>query len=351
MPDTVSVIVPIYKIDEEYLHQAIKSIQTQTFSDIEIILIDDGSPDQSGELCDRYALQDKRIRVIHKENGGVSAARNEGVKIARGEWICFLDPDDWMAPDALEKMLGCAETTGSEIVIGTFQFYHEKSAGDIVPFKKYIQVLNGEQLKDYTKFLVCPHYEKMKYHRRYWGKAMQGVPWGRIYSKRLWEQGSLLFPLDMHPSEDVIFNIAATMRARKIALLNECVYFYRINKGSITIGYKETWLQNQFLFLHELENLLLKINEPDTQHIFNSAVIGTVGALLQRYYFHPENPSSVSDARKELKQLYETKYLQVAIKDSSNPYYNGKQRIVRLFFMLNLWCGLKWLVSLKKFLS
>ena len=103
----VSVIVPVYKV-EKYLPECIDSILAQTFTDFELILVDDGSPDNSGKICDDYAARDFRIRVFHKENGGVSSARNLGIKNARADYIAFLDSDDWWKPEFLEKMVTLA---------------------------------------------------------------------------------------------------------------------------------------------------------------------------------------------------------------------------------------------------
>lgn len=97
----VSVIVPVYKA-EAYLYRCVDSLLVQTFTNFEILLIDDGSPDRSGEICDEYARKDTRVRVFHKENGGVSSARNLGLKYAQGEWIAFVDSDDWVESDFLE---------------------------------------------------------------------------------------------------------------------------------------------------------------------------------------------------------------------------------------------------------
>lgn len=103
----VSVIVPVYKV-EKYLPECIESVLAQTFTDFELILVDDGSPDNSGKICDDYAARDSRIRVFHKENGGVSSARNLGIKNARADYIAFLDSDDWWKPEFLEKMVTLA---------------------------------------------------------------------------------------------------------------------------------------------------------------------------------------------------------------------------------------------------
>ena len=99
----ISVIVPVYKV-ERYLHECVHSLLAQTFSDIEVILVDDGSPDGCGAICDAYAKSDSRVCVIHQKNGGLSCARNTGIAHARGEYLCFVDSDDYVAPDYCETL-------------------------------------------------------------------------------------------------------------------------------------------------------------------------------------------------------------------------------------------------------
>lgn len=112
----ISVIVPVYKV-EKFLPQCIESLLGQTFSDFELILVDDGSPDNSGALCDTYAQKDSRIRVIHKENGGVSSARNAGLDAAKGEYICFADSDDWVEPEFLQELMNTVFASGCEVAV------------------------------------------------------------------------------------------------------------------------------------------------------------------------------------------------------------------------------------------
>ena len=110
----ISVIVPVYKV-EAYLDRCVESILSQTIQAFELVLVDDGSPDHSGELCDRWGEIDSRIRVVHKENGGLSDARNAGVAVARGEWITFIDSDDYIHPKMLEALYGAAQSAGVKV--------------------------------------------------------------------------------------------------------------------------------------------------------------------------------------------------------------------------------------------
>ena len=129
-----SVIVPVYKV-EKYIHQCVDSILAQSFSDFELILVDDGSPDNCGAICEEYAAKDPRVKVVHKENGGLSDARNVGLEMATGEYVLFVDSDDWVAPDMYEKMVRRAEETGADVVGCDYHMTTEQSMkiGRIMP--------------------------------------------------------------------------------------------------------------------------------------------------------------------------------------------------------------------------
>lgn len=118
--DKISIIVPVYRV-EAYLRRCVSALMSQTYPGIEIILVDDGSPDGSGALCDEFAKADDRIRVVHQKNQGVSAARNHGLDVMTGDWVCFCDGDDWFEPSFVEKMLKCAQEEKADYVICNYQ--------------------------------------------------------------------------------------------------------------------------------------------------------------------------------------------------------------------------------------
>ena len=129
----ISVIVPVYKT-EAYLNRCVDSLLAQTFQDFEVLLIDDGSPDRSGEICDEYARQDSRIRVFHKENGGVSSARQYGMDHAQGEYTIHADPDDWVEPTMLEELYRKAKEEDADMVI--CDFYYERQGKLVIETQK-----------------------------------------------------------------------------------------------------------------------------------------------------------------------------------------------------------------------
>ena len=137
----ISVIVPVYNV-EKYLHKCVNSLIAQTYRNIEIILIDDGSPDSSGTIGDRYAANDKRIKVIHKENGGLVSARNAGYDTATGDWIMYVDGDDWIEPDMFHKMYQAALKEKTDVVICGANYYENNGdfiRSDLVKEKRYDQ--------------------------------------------------------------------------------------------------------------------------------------------------------------------------------------------------------------------
>ena len=121
----ITIIVPVYNT-EKYLHRCIDSILAQTFTDFELLLVDDGSKDNSGTICDEYAAKDSRVRVFHKENGGVSSARNLGLDNAQGEWITFVDSDDWLEKNALYNLI---VINNADLIIGAMHFEHDNVIG------------------------------------------------------------------------------------------------------------------------------------------------------------------------------------------------------------------------------
>ena len=183
-PLTVSVIVPVYKV-EKYLPECIDSILAQTFTDFELILVDDGSPDNSGKICDDYATRDSRIRVFHKENGGVSSARNLGLDNARGEWIAFVDGDDWVGERYLEHLLEAIEGFSCFVVSGWQRWK------------------GGVRTASYLRFSD----EHVSRSDALWKKGLYayGYPFSKIYCRALIQQNNLRFDTALSMLEDAIF--------------------------------------------------------------------------------------------------------------------------------------------------
>lgn len=136
----VSIIVPVYQI-EKYIRKCIESIQSQTFSDFELILVDDGSKDASGSICDEYAKKDNRIKVIHKKNEGVASARNEGIKLSKGKYVCFIDGDDWIEKFMIENCINRILDTEADVIFHGYKQELWKSKAVVSMEEKNILIL------------------------------------------------------------------------------------------------------------------------------------------------------------------------------------------------------------------
>lgn len=217
MPQLISVIVPIYKV-EAYLGKCVESILNQTYANLEIILVDDGSPDGCGRICDGYAEKDSRVTVIHKENGGISSARNAGLDICKGAYISFVDSDDFISPYFIEVLYNSLRTTGSEIA-SVMRGVDFTDAGE-----GEVQLIRNAADCSVTAVTSREAIRRMMYQR-----IPNGAPW-RLYDRRVFE--TVRFP------ENCIFEDAATthrafMGAERIALTDAPIYAYRHRPGSI----------------------------------------------------------------------------------------------------------------------
>lgn len=215
----VSVIVPAYNA-ERWLDAAVASVTAQTVRDWELVLVDDGSTDGTPALCDRLAAGDRRIRILHTTNGGLSAARNNGLDVACGEWVTFLDADDLLHPRFLETMLSAARRTGADIVNCAMLEFH----GETVPFA---EIKEPPHIGSYTpvQALRFGMYQRHGIHTSAWGK---------IYRWGLWETERFT-PGTWYEDLDAFYRVWT--RCRKFAQLDVALYAYRQHPGSFLHNY------------------------------------------------------------------------------------------------------------------
>ena len=210
MEPLISVIVPVYKVPK-YLHQCVDSILNQTYKNLEIILVDDGSPDNCGVICDEYAEKDHRIKVIHKENGGLSDARNAGMAICRGAYLNFVDSDDVLPADALEHMLNLAVKERADLVIGN-NIRFEEALPNLPEEAPTVSVMSKtEAMEDFFQN-GC-------------------AAWARLFCREIHE--GIRFPVrEINEDEAIVLQLLE--RCRVIVKTDEVVYFYRCRTESIT---------------------------------------------------------------------------------------------------------------------
>ena len=206
----LSIIVPVYKV-EQYIHKCVDSILKQTFEDFELILVDDGSPDNCGKICDEYARKDERVRVIHKENGGVSSARNKGILEAKGEYISFIDPDDWIELKMYEEI---------------FDFINANDV-DVLCFEVF--EVKGSKCSAYYRFNEDKVMEGQNALLKILTDVIDNSPCNKVYRKSTWE--NVLFP-NSRRFEDVATIYKTFYQSKKIGYLKKAYYYYLKREGS-----------------------------------------------------------------------------------------------------------------------
>lgn len=228
MNPKISVIVPVYKA-EKYLHRCVDSILAQTFTDFEVLLIDDGSPDRSGEICDEYAKKDSRVRVFHKENGGVSSARNMGIKRAIGEWIIYIDSDDYFFSNALESLY--MNANDMKVKVCTGNFFSENAGLRRTECLSNSKEIIKNNFKSYFFRKIVPRAGTTLFH--------SSVIKTNLFDENLWRYEDIKSLLDI-------------LRTNKVAFVPEYIMCYNNDQRGLSIKCKI--IERDFLFSLDFKN-------------------------------------------------------------------------------------------------
>ena len=317
----VSIIVPIYKVPEQYLRKCIESIIAQSLHEKEILLIDDGSPDECGKICDSYAEKDKRIRVIHKENGGLSSARNCGCKEANGKWIMFVDGDDWIEPDMCCVMLNSGEEHHVQLVMcGIVKEY----ARTLIPYKFYLEdgkVYKGQECKWLQQQLLV-----------YNGNI--AVAYAKLIDRKLLVNNHILHDEALRQgAEGLEFNLRLFEKLDSALFINKPFYHYIYNKNSISASHDEA---NHEYVVRCFEKIKTFIDSSENKEklepwLYNRLIYVIVTTAISGY-FNPSNKEPYSEKKKKYSAYLRRPLIADALK-SNNRYGIGKQRYVVLFFI------------------
>lgn len=256
----ISVIVPVYKV-EKYLHRCVDSILAQTFANFELILVDDGSPDNCGTICDEYAKLDKRIHVIHQENGGLSSARNTGIDWAfensDSKWLTFIDSDDWVHPQYLEVLLNSAEKNNMSISVCGY-IRTEGETTEILP-DKYT-----EKVWDVCNFFIEHNVNAI-------------VAWGKLYKKECFS--NVRYPVGkLHEDEATTYKIL--FEFEKVAVVEAEMYYYFVNSESIM---NSAWSMRRFDGYDAFEERIIFFKNRKMNKLFNWQVKHYYGNLCSGY--------------------------------------------------------------------
>ena len=298
----VSIIMPVYKV-EEYVGKAIESIQAQTMKEWEFLIVDDGTPDRSGEICDAYAAKDDRIHVIHKENGGAPSARNLAIDMAKGEYMYFLDSDDWAEPTMLEDMYNLAKRDQAQLVVAGFYIdtYYEKD--------KY---LTDNYLVEDAVYPNKEAFRKNAY--KLFDKILLYTPWNKLYESKYIMENNLRFPTTFW--DDFPFNVSIVRNVERVTVTSKQYYhFLRARTESETTAYRPGMYEKREEEHGWMVNLYKEwkvMDENSMEMIARRYVERFIGCVEN--ITNPKCEMSASEKRKEIKQMLKNPRLKQMLK-------------------------------------
>ena len=298
MKEKVSIIIPIYKV-EKYIRKCIDSVLKQTYNNIEIILVDDGSPDNCPSICDEYAKKDNRIKIIHKKNGGLSDARNYGLDIATGNWITFIDSDDYVTEDYVETLLNLSEIN--------------YDIGVILPQYVYEGKINKKNQEKKSKSIILKSVDALE--MMLYQKEFDTSAWGKIYKKELFE--NVRFPKGKL-YEDISTIYITFLKSKNVVYYNKKKYMYLQRKDSI-MGQK--FKVKDMDYITQAEKMLNDIKKISNENLTNSAICRYVNAnysillkIKRNKKFKKERNEILSNINKFKKQVLFNKNVRLKTK-------------------------------------
>ena len=323
----ISIIVPVYNV-EKYIRQCLDSIINQTYKNIEILLIDDGSVDNSGKICDEYAKNDKRIKVFHQKNSGVSRARNKGLDNITGDYVMFVDSDDWLELNACEILIKILKKHHVQFLI--FNLYKEYN-NRIVKMKEYnIPKSDNLLVKKIQAKILAPSIKIDDF-----SIGQIGFACTKIISSKLFKTNRFPFENKKAVYEDVLLYYNLFENVDKVLVCNEYLYHYRILNTSATRGYNADFPQISDEFNKQI--LLLKDKHKNDKYYFQSVYVRNLFNLttvLNLFINNFDTRNSFKVRKKMLKEMLKKDYYKNSI--ANIKAYNLNKKLKIYYYLLKL---------------
>lgn len=319
----ISIIVPIYKV-EKYIRQCVESILAQTYTDIEVVLVDDGSPDNCPAICDEFAKNDKRVKAVHKKNGGLMSARQAGLRAACGEYVGFVDGDDWIEPDMYENFAKAIERYEPDMAL--CEFYFSDSDRDELSS----QNLSREY---YSKSqLEKEIYPTMLFKDRFYSFGVNPCCWSKVFKKELLEKNLYKVTPKIKIGEDAAFTYPCLLDAESLAYVDKTLYHYRINPKSMTKSYDPNY-EKTILIPYDILKETFSASGYKIENQLDYYLLYLSNGVL-RNEASKENDKSFSKTIKTLKEFMKKSDISSASKRVDKSLLPMHTKLVALFFSL-----------------
>lgn len=293
MEELISIIIPVYNV-ESYISKCIESVLNQTYKEFEIIIVDDGSPDNSIKIAQKYADIDKRITIIRKENGGLSDARNAGMQEAKGKYIYFLDSDDYIEDILLEKVINCAEKNNSDVIIFGYFVDYVDDKGSVKYTNNVFLNTTELEVKYEGSFIVDNNL-----------LAMLGYAWNKFYKRDYLINNNIKFEKGVSLIEDILFNELALTKSKNIFILKNQLYHYTHRDISTlsTTFYKDSY-KLQIKSIKARENILKywNIKEEIVRKIISKQQIESIRFCCSNMFYY-KNDLTLMEKYKYIKYM------------------------------------------------
>lgn len=323
----VSIIVPVYKT-EEYIHECVDSLINQTLKDIEIILVDDGSPDNCPGICDDYADNDNRIVVIHKDNGGLSDARNVALEAAKGDYIGFVDSDDFVEPTMFEKLYNSAITHNSDISICSHSLINSSRKDVSLPFKNDVYK-DDEIIDNFIIPLLGDDRDADIYY-------LEGFVCRQLFKRELIAHHKFRSEREFF-AEDVVFDLEIYQECSRISVVNEPLYCYRYNEESLSNRYRPNVWNMLSNLLSFMDSIIESLDIQEKSFVRNTNQIIRFIKFSLINLKKEECPLAKKEKIYELKTIFESKYAKSVLKTSVIEKQDFKTIILFLLAKLKLY--------------
>lgn len=321
----ISIIVPVYKV-EKYLDTCVYSLLNQTYTNFEIILINDGSPDSCPQKCDMYSRINTKIKVVHQENCGLPAARNSGLNVATGDWILFVDGDDWISYDALEILVREITEEMDVIFFGYKRFKHHvavKNAGGTG--RK--EILNEQDFL----YLLQDAFSPFENHCKVFsdGKVTACT---KLYNHKFLQEHRLRFFPEVKIHEDIPFAMSVFLKAKKGLYIDQKIYCYRWAEGSITNSYRKNYNYDLIPLINKLELFSSQLlDDTLAERLFQERICVLFIYIMKQNFCSPQNPDSYKKRKADCWKLRDSERYSKAIEAIHLNHISFKKRIM-------VWC-------------
>lgn len=314
MQNKISIIVPIYKV-EKYIEKCLQTLVGQTYTNTEIILIDDGSPDNSGEICEKYAEKYENIKLIHQENAGVSVARNNGLDNATGEYVLFVDPDDFLETDCCETLIKAAEGKNYDVIYFMDRELNELTGESSEHECGETRELTADDIRRIQIDTIGINYRGFGFH--------SGTPWGKFFRRSFLEKNHFRFTPGVVKAQDVLLNTQMYEKIENALFINYVGYVYRINEGSSNIRFNPKIVEGTRLLVEGLGEVAdLHPDDADYRQKMGNTSLDRLNFIERLYIFNKNG----NVTKKEAIKIYRD-YLNIPAVKKYMKYYNiGRAR-------------------------